>query len=127
VSPTHEVFNQAQPLEDLNLFETDRPLTEALVREGAGWASERASEMGGICGSAEVLRLGAEANDFPPELRTFDRYGHRIDEVEFHPAWHRLMYIGISHELHSLPWTDPGRPCSHSWPRPRPVSGARSR
>ncbi len=108
MSPTHEVFNQAQPLEDLNLFETDRPLTEALVREGAGWASERASEMGGICGSAEVLRLGAEANDFPPELRTFDRYGHRIDEVEFHPAWHRLMEIGISHELHSLPWTDPG-------------------
>lgn len=108
VSPTHEVFNQAQPLEDLNLFETDRPLTEALVREGAGWASERASEMGGICGSAEVLHLGAEANDFPPELRTFDRYGHRIDEVEFHPAWHRLMEIGISHELHSLPWTDPG-------------------
>ncbi len=108
MSPTHEVFNQAQPLEDLNLFETDRPLTEALAREGAGWASERASEMGGICGSAEVLRLGAEANDFPPELRTFDRYGHRIDEVEFHPAWHRLMEIGISHELHSLPWTDPG-------------------
>ena len=108
MAPTHEVFNQAQPLEGVNLFETDRPLREALTREGAGWASGKASDLGAICGSPEVLRWGAEANDFPPRLKAFDRFGNRVDEVEFHPAWHRLMELGISHGLHSLPWTDPG-------------------
>ena len=105
---THEVFNQPPPLADLDLFSSDRPLSEALVREGAGWAAERAAEFGRVCGSAEVLELGDEANRYPPELKTHDRYGNRVDEVEFHPAWHRLMEIGISNGLHSLPWTDPG-------------------
>ena len=105
---THEVFNQSPPLADLDLFSSDRPLSEALTREGAGWAAERASEFGRLCGSAEVLELGDLANRFPPELKTHDRYGNRVDEVEFHPAWHRLMEIGVSAGLHSLPWTDPG-------------------
>jgi putative acyl-CoA dehydrogenase len=104
---THEVFNQSTPLEDANLFELDVPLKEALRREGGGWAEERASEMGLIAGSRRVLKLGSDANDFPPKLRTHDRFGHRIDEVEFHPAWHELMHIGFTHGVHSLPWTDP--------------------
>ena len=105
---THEVFNQPPPLAGLDLFSSDRPLTEALAREGAGWAAERAAGFGRLCGSAELLELGYEANRFPPELVTHDRYGNRVDEVEFHPAWHRLMEVGISNGLHSLPWTEPG-------------------
>ncbi len=108
MSATHEVFNQSTPLEDVNLFEIDLPLQEALKREGGAWAADRVSEFGQICGTREVLRWGREANEFPPRLKAFDRFGHRIDEVEFHPAWHELMNLAISNQVHSLPWTDPG-------------------
>jgi len=108
MSTTHEVFNQSRALEDVNLFAIDQPLQEALKREGGGWATDRVTELGEICGSAEVQRMGTEANAFPPKLKTHDRFGHRIDEVEFHPAWHELMKIGINHEVHSLPWSEPG-------------------
>src|SRR3954447_23846831 len=101
---THEVFNQPPPLEDRNLFTDHAALVEGLHREGGGWAHARAVEVGAAWG-AQPLRCGAEANEFPPRLRTHDRYGHRIDEVEFHPAWHRLMALAREHELHSLPWT----------------------
>ena len=100
-----EVFNQPPPLEDYNLFASDAPLREALRREGGGWAEERVSEFGALMGNSETLRLGEQANRYPPVLRTHDRFGHRVDEVEFHPAWHELMRIGIAHEHHSLPWT----------------------
>ncbi|MFM9045878.1 MAG: acyl-CoA dehydrogenase family protein, partial [Solirubrobacterales bacterium] len=108
MAETHEVLNQPPPLADLELFSTDGPLSEALDREGAGWAKGRAVEFGRLCGSSEVLELGTEANRFPPELKSHDRYGNRVDEVEFHPSWHRLMEIGVGNGLHSLPWTDPG-------------------
>ena len=85
----------------------DQPLQEALTREGGGWAADRVDKLGAICGSADVLRWGVEANANPPKIKTHDRFGNRIDEVEFHPAWHELMEIGISHGVHSLPWTDP--------------------
>jgi putative acyl-CoA dehydrogenase len=104
---THEVFNQATPLEDVNLFEIDLPLKEALQREGGGWAADRVSELGEICGSAEVLRQGADANNFPPRLKSHDRFGHRVDEVEFHPAYHQLMHLGFTHGIHALPWREP--------------------
>ena len=107
MSATHEVFNQSTPLEDVNLFEIDLPLQEALDREGGDWARERVSALGEICGSAEVQRWGREANEFPPRLKTHDRFGHRIDEVEFHPAWHRLMELAVSHDIHGLPWRRP--------------------
>ncbi|MCH7477789.1 MAG: DNA alkylation response protein, partial [SAR324 cluster bacterium] len=83
---THEVTNQPPPLEDYNLFDHDAPLKEALRREGAAWAEEQARTLGALLGSERVIRLGHDANRFDPELRTFDRFGHRIDEVEFHPA-----------------------------------------
>ena len=107
MSATHEVFNQSTPLEDVNLFEIDLPLQEALDREGGDWARERVSALGEICGSAEVQRWGREANEFPPRLKTHDRFGHRIDEVEFHQAWHRLMELAVSHDIHGLPWRRP--------------------
>ncbi len=102
-----EVFNQPPPLEDYNLFAYDVPLQEALRREGGDWAEAKVSEFGALMGRAETLRLGELANRHPPILRTHDRFGHRIDEVEFHPAWHELMRIGVTHEHHSLPWTNP--------------------
>jgi putative acyl-CoA dehydrogenase len=107
MAATHEVLNQPPPLENVNLFEIDLPLREALDREGGGWSADRASELGEICGSAEILQQGVDANEFTPRLRNYDRFGHRIDEVEYHPAWHRLMSLGVEYGLHSLPWTDP--------------------
>jgi putative acyl-CoA dehydrogenase len=104
VRATHEVANQVPPLQDRNLFEDNLPLVEALEREGGGWARERASEVGARWGG-EAQEWGRLANENPPRLRTHDRYGNRIDEVEFHPAWHHLMRQGIADELHSLPWT----------------------
>ena len=108
---THEVLNQPPLLEGYNLFEHDRALSEALRREGAGWAEDRARRLGEIA-SGEPMRWGAQANANPPVLRTHDRYGHRIDEVEYHPAWHELMRLAVAHELHALPWRDP-RPGAH--------------
>src|SRR5207342_1747932 len=86
-SATHEVFNQAPPLEDYNPFDADEPLKEALRREGAEWAEARARELGAICGSRQTIRWGVEANERKPVLKTHDRYGNRIDEVEFDDPW----------------------------------------
>jgi putative acyl-CoA dehydrogenase len=102
---THTVFNQAPPLEGVDVFSSNLPLVEATEREGAGWVRERASELGRFVGGEPQQQWGRLANENKPVLHTFDRYGNRIDEVEFHPAWHQLMTMGISHELHSLPWT----------------------
>jgi putative acyl-CoA dehydrogenase len=104
---THEVFNQPPSFQDVNLFISDRVLTEALRREGAGWAEDRAREFGGLAGRAETIAWGFQANEHPPVLRTHDRRGERIDEVEFHPSWHTLMALGVEHGLHALPWREP--------------------
>jgi putative acyl-CoA dehydrogenase len=105
---THEVLNQPPPLEDYNPFDADRVLAEALRREGAGWAEGRARELGAIAGSHQTIRWGFEANEKLPELHTHDRFGHRIDEVEFDSSYHELMRIGVSHGLHASPWSEPG-------------------
>jgi putative acyl-CoA dehydrogenase len=103
---THEVMNQAPPLEGYNLYEQDRPLVEAVRREGAEWAEPRIQALGDLLGG-EPLTWGVQANVNPPVLRTHDRYGNRIDEVEFHDSWHKLLALAIENGLHSLPWTDP--------------------
>jgi putative acyl-CoA dehydrogenase len=100
---THEVLNQVPPLENRNLFEDHAALQEALEREGGGWARERLRAAGAFWGG-EPMRWGVEANEHPPVLHTHDRFGHRRDEVEFHPAWHALMRAGVEQELHALPW-----------------------
>ena len=102
---THAVFNQAPPLQGVDVFESNVPLVEATEREGAGWVRERASALGRLIGGEPQQRWGPLANENKPVLHTFDRYGNRIDEVEFHPAWHELMRMGVENELHSLPWT----------------------
>ncbi len=102
---THTVANQPPPMTGVDVFSSNVPLLEATVREGAGWVSDRAAELGRVVGGEPQQQWGRLANENKPILRTFDRYGHRIDEVEFHPAWHSLMKLGVENELHSLPWT----------------------
>jgi putative acyl-CoA dehydrogenase len=105
--PTHAVENQPPPLPELNLFESDRVLTDAVVKEGGGWAAARLAALGALVGSERVQELGRLANRQLPELKTHDRFGNRIDEVAFHPAWHELMTIGREAEIHALPWSRP--------------------
>ena len=99
-------LNQPPQLAGHDLFVENRPLVEALEREGAGWAHEHASSFGVLLGGepAEWARL---ANENPPRLRTHDRFGNRIDEVEFHPAWHALMRSSVEHGLHAASWREP--------------------
>jgi putative acyl-CoA dehydrogenase len=110
---THEVFNQAPPLEGRDVFADNTPLVEATEREGATWVLERASELGVLIGGEPQQVWGRQANENRPVLHTHDRYGHRVDEVEFHPAWHRLMAMGVEHELHALPWRETEKPAPH--------------
>lgn len=105
---THEVFNQAAPFENMNLFACDIALQEALGREGAGAAAGQLSALGEQLGRDETLDLARQANRHPPRLISFDRCGRRIDEIEFHPAWHRLMTLMIAAGAHCAPWQEPG-------------------
>ncbi len=109
---THTVTNQPPPLEGLNLFEQNRPLVEALERADVGWGRELASAAGEVAGG-EGIRLGFEANDNPPKLKTHDRFGNRVDQVEFHPSWHKLLENAVASGVHALPWTEE-RPGAHS-------------
>jgi putative acyl-CoA dehydrogenase len=109
---THAVFNQPTELADVNLFNGDAALQEAVAREGGGWASDELATLGARLGSAETLELGVLANRNPPELDTHDRYGNRIDLVRYHPSYHQLMRLAVEQGLHASPWTDP-RPGAH--------------
>jgi len=104
---THAVFNQAPAFENVNLLRCDAGLCEALAREGAGWAFDELDALGARLGRAEVLDLARLANAHGPRLVSFDRAGRRVDELEFHPAWHALMTLLIEAGAHSRPWTDP--------------------
>ena len=105
--------NQPPPLVGYNLFDADLPLSESLEREGGSWAQDLVHELGRLAGTEEAIAWGFQANANPPELHTHDRFGNRIDEVEFHPAWHRLMEVAIRNGLHALPWREP-RPGAHA-------------
>ena len=105
--------NQLPPLVGYNLFEADAPLRESLEREGASWAHGLVHELGELAGTQQAIDWGFQANASPPRLRTHDRFGERIDEVEFHPAWHELMKVAIGHGLHALPWRE-SRPGAHA-------------
>src|ERR687893_2686284 len=109
---THEVLNQPPPLEGLNTFEADVPLREALEREGGGWGVDRARDLGWVCGSAEAHEHARRAQRNEPRLVTHDRYGHRVDRVDYDPSWDWLLRLGIEREVPSLPWREP-RPGAH--------------
>ena len=100
---THDVFNQPSPLAPYDAYTTDRALREALAREGGGFAAEHVAAFGTIAGG-ELMALGFAANENKPRFRPFDPYGHRIDEVEFHPAYHRIMEIAIAHGVPGFAW-----------------------
>jgi putative acyl-CoA dehydrogenase len=112
-SPSTDALNQPPPIPDHNTYAANTALREAVAREGAGWAEDRLLALGELAGQAEVRELGRLANENPPILRTHDRYGHRIDEVEFHPAWHELLEHSTAHGLHALPWAEP-QPGAHA-------------
>jgi putative acyl-CoA dehydrogenase len=104
--PAREVLNQPPSLQPLNLFEVDVPLREALEREGGSWGLDRARETGEVAGSLEALEHGRRVERNLPILRTHDRYGNRIDEVELDPSWHWLLRGAVERGLVSLPWRE---------------------
>ncbi|MEV5971389.1 acyl-CoA dehydrogenase family protein [Streptomyces sp. NPDC051921] len=108
---THEVTNQVPPLTDYDVS-ADPALLESLRREGAGWAETELRELGVLAGGRQAQEWGRLAERHSPVLHTHDRYGHRIDEVEFHPYWHELMTVAVRHGLHGAPWSD-GRAGAH--------------
>jgi putative acyl-CoA dehydrogenase len=108
---THEVTNQVPPLLGCDIT-THAALIEGLHREGAGWAEPEVRELGVLANSEPAQAWGRLANEHPPVLRTHDRYGHRVDEVEYLPEYHELMRTAIVHGLHAAPWAD-ARPGAH--------------
>ncbi len=104
--PARTVFNQPPPLQPINLFDADLPLQEALVREGGEWGVKRAKEAGEAAGSQQALEQSRRAERNAPILRTHDRYGNRIDEVELDPSWHALLRGAIEREIAALPWRE---------------------
>ncbi|MFI1374074.1 acyl-CoA dehydrogenase family protein [Streptomyces longwoodensis] len=108
---THAVSNQPPPLAPYDASD-DAALLEGLRREGAGWAEEGIRRLGRRAGSAQAQEWGELANRHAPVLRTHDRYGHRVDEVDFHPSWHELMRVAVEEGLAGAPWAD-ARPGAH--------------
>ncbi|QCW50138.1 DNA alkylation response protein [Nocardioides dongxiaopingii] len=109
--PTHEVTNQPPPLVGHDTAH-DPALLAALEREGAGWASDEVHALGRLAGTEEAQEWGRLAERVPPVLRTHDRFGHRVDEVDLVPAYHSLMGTAVGHGLHAAAWADP-RPGAH--------------
>ena len=109
---THEVLNQPPPLEDYNVLDADLALVEALEREGGGWGIDRVRDAGALGGTHEAQEHARRSEHNEPVLKTHDRYGHRVNEVELDPSWHWLLRQAIEREIHSLPWRDP-QPGAH--------------
>ncbi|WP_019652562.1 isovaleryl-CoA dehydrogenase [Variovorax atrisoli] len=105
MNSTHEVFNQPEPLVDYNLFDTNRPLRDALKFNAPTLQTTQLHELGATLGSAGMQAHARLANVHTPELHTHDRFGRRIDEVEFHPSYHALMSAAVGAGLHGTPWT----------------------
>ncbi|MEH6640324.1 isovaleryl-CoA dehydrogenase [Vreelandella glaciei] len=108
---THQVVNQPPPLENYNSYTADRALQEGVKREG-GTNNSALKTFGQWAGSAEAIALGFDANHYAPQLVTHDRQGHRVDLIEFHPAYHQLMQTAVEHGLHASPWRNP-QPGAH--------------
>ncbi len=109
---THEVVNQPPPLADYDPLAADPALHEALVREGGEWGLDRVRDFGNVVASGEALAHAKRAQRNIPVLRTHDRYGHRVDEIDYDPSMHWMLRLGVEREVNSLPWRDP-RPGAH--------------
>jgi putative acyl-CoA dehydrogenase len=108
---THEVSNQSRPLQDINLFSGNRPLRDALALHAPQMDLSRLMALGAIVGSAEMQTHARLAHTHAPQLHTHDRFGHRVDEVEFHPSYHALLGSAMQQGLHGAPWSDGA--CAH--------------
>ncbi len=113
---THDVTNVPPPFAGRNLYAADAALRDAARLHGTEWVEAPLLALGAAAGSEEVLQWGEDANRYPPELQIFDRFGRRIDEVTFHPAYHRLMALAMEHRIHSIGWAEsrPGRHVAHA-------------
>jgi putative acyl-CoA dehydrogenase len=109
---THEVINQSEPFVDVNLFDSDVALQEAIEREGGSWGVDRMRDFGQVAGSAEADEHRRRAQRNIPQLHQHDRFGHRVDEVEYDPSMHWMLRLGVEREVNSLPWRDP-QPGAH--------------
>ena len=109
---THEVQNQPFALSSYNAWETDIALKEAVSREGAAWAESHLQEFGALTGG-KMMVSGYVANENKPKLRSFDSYGRRIDEVEFHPAYHDLMSAGMKYGMNNFAWRHESQDSAH--------------
>ncbi len=106
--PTHEVINTPPYLGDQDLWTSDAPLREWTAWQGAGWTADRLAQFGKDVGAAEVFEKADQANRFSPQLKAFDRYGMRVNQVEYHPAYHDLMALAIENEVPSFAWNHEG-------------------
>ena len=102
---THEVLNQPAPLEHYNLYHSDVALQHWVHTFGGGWAEDELAAYGARCGG-DLIEAGFQANEVPPTFHSHDRFGHRIDEVRFHPAYHELMRTAVEAGVPSLPWRE---------------------
>ena len=109
MKPSSESANHPDDLVDYNLFTSNAALLDALEREGASSSHGRLQKLGDRLGTRAMFALGDAANRAPPVLKLFDRFGHRRDEVEFHPAWHELMHVLVAEGLHTSPWAESKR------------------
>ena len=105
---THEVFNQSTPFADFNLFTSDSVLQSAVAHQGVDTSSNRLNELGATAGSLHCTELARKANEYPPKLNSIDRFGNRLDVVEYHPAYHELMSISMRHGMHCTSWQPDG-------------------
>ncbi len=101
---THVVENVAKPLEDFNVFTNDKTLKEAVIREGGEWAVAEISDFGDECGNVDSLNVGMQANKNKPTFESHDRYGNRIDFIEYHPSYHQLMGSSLKNGLGANVW-----------------------
>jgi putative acyl-CoA dehydrogenase len=111
-SPAREVLNQSIPLEPFDHFGSDVALQEALVRADGAWGAERIAAVGRLAGTAQVREHSRRAERNEPRLVPYDRFGHRVDEIDLDPSWHWLLAKAVEHEIHALPWRDP-QPGAH--------------
>ena len=109
---SNDISNQPPRFENINLFSADRVLAEAVVREGPAIDAAPLEEFGGAMGSAEMWDMAATMHRHTPELRRFDRYGRRIDEVEYYPAYHEVMRRALQSGISAAPWR--GDKCGHT-------------
>src|SRR5215831_16906921 len=107
-----EVLNQSPPYVDVDLYDSDRPLRDAVAANRGERDASELSNFGKHWGTAEVFELARAANEHPPELKAFDAKGFRRDVIEFHPAYHQFMTESIAAGLATSTWREDATPAA---------------